>query len=154
MILRVDTRQKKGKHTNIELYCKEHGIDCVPEALKVGDYMFPNGNVSVDTKNGLLELVMDLHSDKSRFYRELARSVAIGIKLYILVETNEVKTLKDIASWRNPNYKNHKLCMQGRELMERIYTAQISYNVQFVFCRKNDTGKTLISLLRGDKNGN
>lgn len=50
IILIEDTRNKVGEHNNILSYCKRNGIVLVREVLKVGDYMFPDGNISVDTK--------------------------------------------------------------------------------------------------------
>ena len=53
MILLEDTRQQKGKHKNIEQYCKRHNIKTINQKLDVGDYMLPDGNISVDTKQDL-----------------------------------------------------------------------------------------------------
>ena len=53
MILLCDTRQQKGKHKNIEQYCRKHNIEMVHKCLPVGDYMFPCGDISVDTKQDL-----------------------------------------------------------------------------------------------------
>jgi len=53
MILLCDTRQQIGKHKNIEQYCNRHGIEMVQKCLNVGDYMFPDGTISVDTKQDL-----------------------------------------------------------------------------------------------------
>jgi len=58
MILLSDTRQQIGKHSNIERYCRSHGITIVKQKLDVGDYMLPedatgNPRVSVDTKQDL-----------------------------------------------------------------------------------------------------
>ena len=53
MILICDTRQQEGKHKNIEAYCKRIGIEMVRQKCDVGDYMFPDGKISVDTKQDL-----------------------------------------------------------------------------------------------------
>ena len=53
MILLCDTRQQKGKHKNIEQYCRKNGIEMVTKKCDVGDYMFPDGKISVDTKQDL-----------------------------------------------------------------------------------------------------
>ena len=53
MILLCDTRQQEGKHKNIEQYCRKHGIEMVRQKCDVGDYMFPGGKISVDTKQDL-----------------------------------------------------------------------------------------------------
>ena len=53
MILLCDTRQQEGKHKNIDQYCKRHGLEMVKKCLSVGDYAFPGGKISVDTKQDL-----------------------------------------------------------------------------------------------------
>ena len=53
MILLCDSRQQKGKHRNIEDYCNRMGIEMVRQKLPVGDYAFPDGKISVDTKQDL-----------------------------------------------------------------------------------------------------
>lgn len=53
MILLCDSRQQEGKHRNIENYCNRMGIEMVRQKCPVGDYMFPNGKISVDTKQDL-----------------------------------------------------------------------------------------------------
>ena len=53
MVLLCDTRQQEGKHKNIEQYCRKHDIVMVRKKLDVGDYMFPGGNISIDTKQDL-----------------------------------------------------------------------------------------------------
>ena len=52
-ILISDTRQQAGKHRNIDRYCERHGIEMVRQKCDVGDYMFPDGKISVDTKQDL-----------------------------------------------------------------------------------------------------
>lgn len=53
MILICDTRQQDGKHKNIEAYCNRMGIEMIREKCDVGDYMFPDGKIAVDTKQDL-----------------------------------------------------------------------------------------------------
>lgn len=53
MTLVCDTRQQEGKHKNIEQYCRKHNIEMIRQKCEVGDYMFPDGKVSVDTKQDL-----------------------------------------------------------------------------------------------------
>ena len=53
MILLEDTRQQEGKHKNIEQYCKRHNITIVRQKIDAGDYMLPDGKISVDTKQDL-----------------------------------------------------------------------------------------------------
>jgi ERCC4-type nuclease len=93
LILLEDSRQQEGKHKNIHLYCKRHGIEIVRKCLKVGDYMLsedgenPCGDVIVDTKQDLMELCKDVMSnDHRRFRRQCEKAQEMGLKLIILVE--------------------------------------------------------------------
>ena len=141
----ADTRQQKGKHENIEKYCKANGIDLKPETLNVGDYMIPGGKISVDTKKDLNELCRNLmnRKDHSRFWREVRRAKEQGIKLYILVEHGgKIKSIKDVALW-NDHYSK----VSGRALMNEIFRVHISYGVEFLFCSKKDTGRKVVEIL-------
>ena len=53
MTLICDTRQQEGKHKNIEQYCRKNKIEMVIQKLDVGDYAFPGGKISVDTKQSM-----------------------------------------------------------------------------------------------------
>lgn len=54
MVLVCDTRQQKGKHRNIETYCRRNKILMTHQKLDVGDYMIKDGlPISVDTKQNL-----------------------------------------------------------------------------------------------------
>lgn len=152
-----DTRNKIGKHKNIEEYCRNNGIEIVRQSLCVGDYTLPaDHSVCIDTKKDLLELAMDLGNDKSRFYKEVRRAVQYGIKLIVLTEHGgKVKSIQDVAAWNNPllNPRHPKHCanaMTGRELMERIYRCHIAYGAEFLFCDKRETGRRILELLGGD----
>ena len=70
MILIQDSREKTGKHKNIENYCKENNITLTRKKLDVGDYMFPCGKISVDIKQDLEEIANDLYKDKKAFNKK------------------------------------------------------------------------------------
>ena len=59
VILIEDTRNQVGKHKNVESYCRRMGIEIVRQKLDVGDYAFPDGKISVDTKQDIMELFCD-----------------------------------------------------------------------------------------------
>ena len=144
-----DTRQQKGKHRNIEEYCKKHNIEMIPVCLPVGDYMLAdNTSVSIDTKQDLVELASDLMADKLAFFKKYKKCYEHKIRLIVLVEDDNFLQLEDVCRWQNPHTKNKKLALNGRKLMELMHEVKISYGVEFVFCNKNDTGQKLIELLR------
>lgn len=145
MILLQDCRERHGHHCGIENYCREHNITIIRKRLNVGDYMFPDGKIAVDTKQDLAELANDLYRDKLAFNRKYKKSLQDGIKLIVLVEEN-VQSLKDIVNWRNPHGK-----VSGRMLLDLIQTVRLSYGCEFKFCDKKNVGENIIALLDGDK---
>lgn len=148
-----DTRNKETKHENIGIYLSNIGIPIKRKKLLVGDYMrSDDDSISIDTKSGMPEICMDLGVENSRFRREMIRANEMGIKLIVLIEDGRFQSISDVVKWKNPNYNKSKLYMSGQELAKRMRTAQISYGVEFRFCRKCDTGKTLIQILSKHKN--
>ena len=126
MILIEDTRQKQGKHKNIKTYCDSQGIEIYPLTLTVGDYMFgekvgdkvaPIGNISCDTKYGLVELAQDLSRDERSLDKKYRKCFEQNIKLVVLVE-EYVESKKDLAKWQNP----HGL-VNGRKLLDKMSSA-------------------------------
>lgn len=142
MIILADTRQQRGKHRNIESYCKNNGITLIPVALQVGDYMLPNGKASCDTKASILELINDLYSDKKAFNKKYRKCYENGIHLIVLVE-EEIHSLQELCKWRDKHTR-----LTGRELLDMIQDLENSYNIEFRFCNKNKTGYALVELLR------
>ncbi len=140
-----DTREKKNAH--IKAYFDSHNIPYEPAALKVGDYQIKGKpEVSVDRKQDLGELCQNLTSpkDKGRFWREVRRAQDQGIKLIVLCEHGgQVRSISDVAKWKN-KYGS----VSGRQLMDKIYQVHISYGVDFLFCDKLQTAKTIIRILR------
>lgn len=147
MVLLEDTRNKVGKHKNIKAYCDRHNIEIVRQCLSVGDYMLPDGNVSVDTKENLEEISRNLmnHNDASRFWNEIRRAKELGIKLIVLVEAGPAyKSINDIARWKS-KYSG----VTGRSLIEAMIRCEFSYGTIFKFCSKASTAKRIIELLEG-----
>ena len=87
MVLFEDTRQQVGKHKNVHLYCRQAGIKIIRQALNVGDYQIAGkGDISVDTKMGVLELAGNVFQEHERFRAECLRAQECGIQLIVLVE--------------------------------------------------------------------
>ena len=144
-ILIEDTRNKVGKHNNVQAYCERHGIELVRQCLDVGDYMVPGGHIAVDTKRNLDETAHNLlnRNDRSRFWREVRRSREQGIKLYVLTEHSpNIKSIEDVKKW---NSKYSKIT--GKAVAKEIYRVHISYGVEFIFCSKQQTAKKIIEIL-------
>jgi hypothetical protein len=150
MLIIQDQREKRGHHNSIELYCKEHEIPLMRKRLEVGDYMLgeikcgkvvPIGKRSIDTKAHLQELCGDLYRDKVAFNKKYKKCLDNGIELYVLVE-QEITSLNDILSWSSPHSK-----ISGKMLYDMIDRVRKSYEVKFVFCRKENVAQTIINIL-------
>ncbi len=146
MLILQDHREKHGHHTELEEYLKQQGYTIKRVRLEVGDYMFPNGKVSVDLKGGgLEELASDLHRDKLSFNKKYKKCLKYGIELIVLVE-EWVDSINTLSVWKSSHSR-----ITGRYLVDLIHDIQVSYGVRFVFCDKKNTGETLIKLLKGSK---
>lgn len=151
-VLYADTRQQKGKHKNIEAYCRQQGIEIIRQALNVGDYQIAGkGDISVDTKMGIPELASNCFQEHERFRDECQRAQRCGIKLIILVE--EIPPGGEIAKWRSPldRYGREKYKFDPARLQKVTETMTERYGVQFRFCDGRSTGKLLIEYLKGER---
>ena len=147
MVLLEDTRNKIDKHKNVRAYCEKHGIELVRECLDVGDYMLPDGKISVDTKKDLSELATNLLNpqDKKRFMREVKRAREQGIQLVVLCEHGgKIKCLQDVVTWESAYSP-----VKGRALVDAMHRLTVSYGVKFEFCQKRSTGKRIVEILDG-----
>ena len=145
MVLIEDTRNKVGKHSNIAAYCQRRGIEIRRECLDVGDYMFPDGKVAVDTKSNLDELAMNLlnKKDSSRFWREVRRAHSTRTKLIVLCECGgKYKTVNDLKDWHS-KYSG----VSGRRLIAEIQRCEYAYGVIFKCCDRRSTARLIIELL-------
>lgn len=142
MILIEDTRNKIGKHNNIFAYCKKNNIEIRRQVLNVGDYMLPNGKIAIDTKKNILELANDLYSDKLAFNKKYKKCLKEGIKLIVLTE-EKPNSRENLVSWKLEHTR-----INGKYLCDMMFTIELSYGVQFVFCDKKDTAKILFELLK------
>lgn len=150
MIIYQDTRQQKGKHTNIESYFARKGIEVINKKLDVGDYMSSdNPNITVDTKYGIDELAKNLtnKSDHARFMREVRRAYAARITLIVLVEQRGIKGTNDVLKWRSKHSG-----VTGSAVVREMFRLQMAYGVKFLFCDKLSTGRMIMEILQGGQN--
>lgn len=148
MVLLEDTRNKVGKHKNVQAYCEKHGIELVRVCLDVGDYMLPDGKISVDTKKDLSELATNLLNpqDKKRFMREVRRAREAGIQLVVLCEHGgKIRSIQDVALWESAYSP-----VKGRALVDAMHRLTVSYGVRFEFFSKRSTGKRIVEILEGE----
>lgn len=164
LILLEDTRNQKGKHKNIEDYCRRTGIQIVRKCLSVGDYMLsedgvnPIGDISVDTKMDLLELSKDIMSnDHRRFRQECIRAKDMSIQLVILVEEYPPYgkvDLWEVPKWQSSNkwhrYGDPMTLVDPRALRKAMITMMVKYGVQFQFCTRRQSPARVIKILKGE----
>ena len=148
----ADTRQQKGKHRNIEEYCHRNGIRIIRQALNVGDYQIAGkGDISVDTKQNVVEIAGNCFQSHERFRDECQRAQDCGIRLIVLIE--EVPPGGDLENWVSPldRYGRPKYLFDPAKLKKVMATMTERYGVQFRFCDGRSTGKLLIEYLRGER---
>lgn len=126
----------------------------------------PDIKVSVDYKHNLSEVAMNLCSstqEHERFRDEVILAQKHGCKLYVLVEEEQVKEVRDVFKWVNPRMKGWyikkkynenrglptpKPPVSGQTLAKAILTMQLKYApLEFVFCKGVDIPKKIIELL-------
>lgn len=150
MVLYEDTRQQVNKHKNVHLYCQKAGIKIIRQALNVGDYQIAGkGDISVDTKMGVLELAGNVFQEHERFRTECLRAQECGIQLIVLVE--ELLPGGRLDLWRPPIGGNGKPIARFNPavLRKAMITMQKEYGVKFRFCDGRSTGKQMIEYLKG-----
>lgn len=153
-----DSRNQVGKHKNVEAYCKRNGINLVRQKLEVGDYMFPDGQISVDTKESILEICHNVMSDDhKRFKAECVRARALGIQLIVLIE--EVPPFGRLDMWEVPRFRStdrfHKYgdpmtLVHPARLRKALITMQERYGVKFRFCTRRQSPARIIKYLKGE----
>jgi ERCC4-type nuclease len=152
VVIYEDTRQQKGRHKNIHAYCEKQGIEIIRQALNVGDYQIAGkGDVSVDTKQDVRELAMDIFQQHRRFREECERAQRCGIKLIVLIE--EVLPSGGLRKWRSPIGRDGQpLCRFDPKILRKaMITMQQKYGVTFRFCDGRSTGKVMIEYLEGKR---
>lgn len=140
----VDTREKPQAIKGILTYFDRKSIEVIREALPIGDYMIEGQpRLIVDRKHDLRELATNLLSrDRARFYREVRRARAAGVRLVILCEEAGIGTYRDVVSWQTEYGK-----VSGKALADAIYRLEVAYGVQTFFCDRRSTGKRILEIL-------
>lgn len=160
----ADTRQQYGKHKNIDSWFIKHGIYFEYKKLDFGDYVTAQGisNVSIDTKQDVMEVAGNLGRDNRRFKNECVRAQEAGYRLYILIEEKRFTCIDDVYGWFNPVCAQCRLCnpriekhckrfkrkpMQAKQIVATMRTFEAKYGVRFLFCSRRDTARIICELL-------
>lgn len=120
--------------------------------------MLPGGNISVDTKQDILELSHNvMSSDHRRFKAECIRATEAGIQLVVLIE--EVPPFGRLDMWEVPRFKSsgryHKYgdpmtLVDPSALRKACITMQEKYGVKFRFCTRRQSPARIIKYLKGE----
>ena len=166
MNIQVDSREHQKEWERIKQQIDSIGVQYFRSKLYVGDYQsLDNPRLVIDRKKDLQELCGNVCQQHERFKNELTRAMDNGIKIVILCEHGEdVKSLEDVYLWQNPrkhkviwktvNGKKEKTVLSekavdGNQLYKSLCTIRDRYNVDFVFCTKEETGAKIIEILGG-----
>lgn len=166
MQIQVDTREHAKEWERIKGQFDALGVQYFRSKLYVGDYQsLDNPRLVIDRKKDLQEICGNVGQQHERFKAELLRAKEHGIKLIILCEHGaDIKSLEDVYFWQNPrkyqmrwktvNGKRVKevisaKAVDGNQLYKSLCTMRDRYNVDFVFCQKEETGRKIIEILGG-----
>lgn len=149
MTVYVDTREKPRAIKSILAQFERAGIEVVHQKLDVGDYMLsPDGAISVDRKQNLLEVCGNLAQQHKRFSAECLRAKEAGVRLVILVEHGgRIQSLEDVYDWKNPRLDVSPYALSGPRVYAMMKSYESKYGVTWAFCRKQDTGKRILDIL-------
>lgn len=170
MQVQVDTREHAKEWERIKGQFDALGVQYFRSKMYVGDYQsLDNPRLVIDRKKDLQEIVGNVCQQHERFKAELLRAKEQGIKLVILCEHGaDIKSLEDVYFWQNPrkyqirwktvNGKRVKdvisaKAVDGNQLYKSLCTIRDRYNVDFVFCQKEETGQKIIEILGGRTDG-
>lgn len=161
--LRIDSRQKAGKHVTKNKRFAAHGVETVTVKLDTGDYAYAPSNILIDTKKDVDELAMDCGKDHRRFVDELDRAAAAGCRLIILVEQHpEFNDREKLKSWLGYSCRRCRKCnpnagdkcelrrftpMHGERLAKILNTLERKHHARFRFCSKRDTARIICETL-------
>lgn len=167
MNIQVDSREHKSEWERIKAQFDDLGVEYFRSKLYVGDYQsLDNPRLVIDRKKDLQELCGNVCQQHERFKAELVRAIQSGIKIVILCEHGEdIKTMEDVYFWQNP--RKHKViwktvngkrvktvvsdkAVDGNQLYKSLCTIRDRYNVDFVFCNKEETGRKIVEILSND----
>lgn len=147
-MLIIDTREQKWEH--IKDYLERNNIEYIVQKLDVGDYYnTEHPNIVIDRKANLQEVCTNLQSGKEnihRFMKECRRAKEQNLQFIVLVEGTNCKDLADVKKWKS-KYTMHT----GDWLVKQMKTLTYAFDVCWMFCKKKDTPKKIMELLKNDK---
>lgn len=153
-----DTRDKAGKHDNVEKYLISHGHRFVRSKCFVGDItLIKYQGTSIDLKRDLQEVIGDFLTKPGQgerfnfFTKECIKAQEFDIRLIFLVEHGgAIRSIEDVKNWVNPRLKESPYAVSGQRLYKMMRTYSDRYGVEWRFCDKRCTGRVICELLGGE----
>jgi len=148
MTILEDTRQQRGKHEIKHTFFQATDVSVVRCKIPFGDYA-PVPPVSVDTKASMDEIAANIGGrEHRRFIDECKAARAAGCRLIILVENDlGITDISQVHTWVNPRAIYSPGCIQGPRLQKAMETISERYNVTFLFCSPEESGKIIMKIL-------
>jgi len=147
----VDSREKKWDH--IQAYFEKNRVEYTVHKLDVGDYLnTSHAGIVIDRKRNLQELCSNLSKGDEnivRFTKEASRAKAANYRFIVLIEGTNCNVPKDVLGWKS-KYSKHS----GRWLYDKMFNLTVGYGVEWQFCKKNETAKRILEILKYDGRGN
>lgn len=144
----VDTREQKWEH--IKEYLERNNIPYIVQKLDTGDYMnTEHPEIVIDRKANLQEVCTNLQNGKEnihRFMKECRRAKEQNLQFVVLVEGTNCKDMADVKKWKS-KFSAHT----GDWLVKQMRTLDYAFNIKWMFCKKNETPRKILELLRYDK---
>lgn len=155
MVIQIDSREKAHAIEKILAEFDRQRVKWFVSKLPQADYMsLDNPKLLIDRKQNLNELCNNVVQDHKRFRAELLRAQEYGQHIIVLVEhSKNIRSLEDVIHWVNPRLKVSPLAVSGERLYKILSAISKTYGVEFRFCTKDQTGATIIELLKGENNG-
>jgi ribosome-associated protein len=153
MKLIEDSRQKAEKHEIKHNWFSLHNISLFRSKLAFGDYALPPA-AAVDTKQNLQEIAGNMCGsarEKKRFREECKLAKECGSKLIVLIEDERVQSVDDL--YGKSIWLMSKQIIKGDQLAKAMVTMHERYDVDFMFCKPEDSAETIIKLLEKYNNG-
>ena len=117
------------------------------------------------------EIYGNICQQHERFKAELLRAMECEIKIVVLCEHGEeIKSLEDVKTFYQPETERYTYVMQeiagakvkvkkkyiqkpikGESMYKSLCTIRDRYDVDFVFCTQEQTGKKIVEILSNDK---
>lgn len=143
----IDSREKHFDH--ISSYFDKQGVAYEVRKLDTGDYWnTENPTVLIDRKANLQEICSNLSSGKGnidRFTAECKRAHEEKQRFIVLIEGTNAKSVRDLSGWKS-RYSRHT----GKWLVDKMFGLTVSYGVEWMFCKTNETAKVILELLNYD----